>query len=358
MKELKTLSTNFCLQPWSHLFLHNSGRIQPCCMNSTSLGSVFDHNINSIWNGKEITKTRKYILKGDYTKAGCKRDCYIRYQMESTQDKYALPEEWITSARFSNSYQKNIELLIESLQLRTLHTANLPLFVDIQPSEMCNMACIMCHQNHRKKNHIPSHIIENFLDWPEKLYATRFQGGELFLDHRVPDFLSRLKDKQSHFQQIHVITNGSLTPLPLLKTLTEPPNPIRFTVSLDAVEAGLFKKIRNSSYFQRVHETIINLANIQRDQNRNDIVIWNFVVMKSNIHQIEEAFQQSSALGVSISFQPVIGPYEKENFFDYPAIRPPGVEQSLRDCLKMTTKGTRTYSSLRNCIRKLEENNG
>ncbi len=345
---------NFCTQPWANLFLHNSGRIQPCCMNSTSIGNIHQHNINDIWNGDRIKQIRDHILKKEYAKAGCKTGCPVQYQLEQGIQPYSFPLDWETSAQSCDCFGKNFERFREGLDKRLLHVSHLPLWVDVQPTEACNMACIMCHQQHRKKERIPSELITRFLDWTEAMHTLRFQGGEIFLDSDMSLSLLKLKRRFKPHQQLHVITNGSLLNEKSIRELMAPPNPIRFIVSIDAVEPDTYKKIRQSSLFHRAWKTMTLMAELQKNMGKNDIVQWNYVVMKSNFHQIEEAVRIAAKIGINISFQPIIGPYPEENIFDNPAIRPEGALEQMEGCRQLASALSAPNVSLENICRQLQ----
>ncbi len=346
---------NFCTQPWFNLFLHNSGRIQPCCMNSTSIGNILKHDINDIWNGEKIKQIRKSILARDYASAGCKTGCPIRYQLEQESNICSFPQDWGSTSVVDKQFEMNFKRLIDNLEHRLIDANNLPLYVDIQPTEACNMACIMCHQKHGNKTNITSDAIARFLNWSDVIHTLRFQGGEIFVDPNFSTFLHKLKNKLQPFQKIHIITNGSLIDEKSIRKLTAPPNPIHFIVSIDAVEAKIYKKIRRSPLFHKAWKSLDVLAHIQKDIGRNDIVQWNFVVMKSNFHQIDTAIRIATELNTKIYFQPIIGSYPEENIFDYDTIRPERTLEYLDDCIQLTSDFSVPNASLQNLQKRLSK---
>lgn len=323
---------NYCWQPWSNLFLHNSGRIQPCCMNSTKIGDIYTDSINDIWNGEKITDIRKKIIGGDYEGAGCKPDCPVRHQIGQAAGDNATP--WF-SQRLQDtapSYRENVAHLRDALKNKKCHVSHFPLFVDVQPTEACNMACIMCHQHHNKREGISTQTINGFLTWTDRIHTLRFQGGEIFIDQAMPEYLIQLKKKLSTYQQLHVITNGSLIGVNAIDALMAPPNPVHFIVSVDAVERHIYEGIRRSNRFEKVWQTLTYMAKKQKKLGRNDIVQWNYVVMRSNFFDVKQALAASADLGVKIFFQPILGDYPEQNFFMYPSKCPENAAAYIKEC--------------------------
>ena len=337
MSAVKKPGVHFCIQPWTNLFLHNSGRIQPCCMNSTCLGSVYSDNLAEVWNNEKLQFIRQNIIEHDYVSAGCKPGCPIGFQISQGNNITGKNPKWLLAASSNSIFKENYNAFLESVENHLLHARNKPMDIDIQSTESCNMQCIMCHQHHGKKGHIPAETISRFLTWTECIQTIRFQGGEIFIDPDFSLFLCQLKESCKTFQEIHVITNGTMIKVVDLLRMTSAPNPIRFIVSIDAISADVYRYIRRSTLYAKAWDTLNFLASRQKELSRKDIVQWNFVVMKSNFHQLKDAIRIASDLDIILHLQPIIGPYTEENIFDYPQIRPPGSLETIRECMELSS---------------------
>jgi len=118
-----------------------------------------------------------------------------------------------------------------------------------------------------------------------------------------------------------VITNGALILPEDLDMLTDGVHPIHFYISMDALTPDIYKKIRNNSNFEKVKNNILHLSKIQQVKNNFEILTWNFVIMKSNFHMIQNAIRFASEHQIKLVFLPIIGEYENENIFKYPSLR-------------------------------------
>lgn len=324
---------SFCNQPWSNLFIRATGRIQPCCMNSTSLGNISTDSVDAVWNNETLQTIRKHILCGDYEAAGCSKDCSIIRDIQRDGKINVLPKAWWTSTQQDSSFAHNMNLYLKSITDRNPTASNTPITFDIQPNESCNMACIMCHQKHDSTYRVSPPSLRKLFEYAPHFHSVRFQGGEVFIYTDFTDYLIELKESLSEYQKLNVITNASKLAPELLERLTEGNNPVFFTVSLDTVHEDTYRYIRQSKFFGRVIETIHYLGRIQQEK-KVPLLSWNFVVMKSNFYHIQEAIELAAELDVEIAFQPIVGTYAEENIFAYRDLRDPEYVSYLGQCIE------------------------
>jgi len=311
----------FCTEPWSGLMLRWGGRIQPCCSNSTPLGDIYKDPIEDIWNGKPMQNIRKLIREGKYKEAGCNRDCPVIYELNKNEKRQYILNEWTDVYVKNMTFSQNINHLKEDIEGNSNIATCKPITYDIQTTEFCNMDCIMCHQNHHNQTTVPPEFIQKmFLDI-NSVYWIRFQGGEVFVDKSFIGYLLKLKNTLRDEQKIIVITNGALILPEDLDMLTDGVHPIHFYISMDALTPDIYKKIRNNSNFEKVKNNILHLSKIQQVKNNFEILTWNFVIMKSNFHMIQNAIRFASEQQIKLVFLPIIGEYENENIFKYPSLR-------------------------------------
>jgi len=316
---MKNSKTTYCHLPWSYLYLRYGGRIQPCCQNSTELGNVNNKNFKfqEVWNGEKLQQIRKLISENQYEQAGCSSECNVIHSLKYDGEVDLFNQDMIEMSKKNSLLKKNFLEFNSNIIKKHSIISNMPLQLDIQPLEACNMACTMCHQNHTNSVKLDNSSIKKIITPNLKtIYSIRLQGGEVFLNNTYKDLLLELKENTESHQIIHVITNGSLLSIDDLNKMTRGDNPIHFSISSDGINEYTFKKIRNSSHFYKVMHNIKYLSEIQKKKDL-DILTWNFVVMKSNFYQIKELIQISVSLKIKINIQTIIGEYKDENIFRY-----------------------------------------
>lgn len=74
---------NFCLEPFSTLYINWNGDVRPCCIatinerDTLKLGNLKDFSIPQLWNGGRIRQLRLSLLRGSNLFSFC-RDCSLR----------------------------------------------------------------------------------------------------------------------------------------------------------------------------------------------------------------------------------------------------------------------------------------
>jgi len=319
---MKNNTITHCNLPWSYLYLRYGGRIQPCCQNSTELGNINDDNFvfDEVWNGKTLQNIRKLISENKYEQAGCSPDCNILHSLKHEGTINLFDTHMLEMSEKNSFFKSNFLKLNNDILTKKTKVSNMPIQLDIQPLEACNMACTMCHQNHSNPTKLDVKTIEKIITPNLKtIYSISFQGGEVFVDSNYKELLIKLKSNIQSYQKIKVISNGSLLSTNDLDRMTEGNNPINFSISADGVNEQTFKKIRKSSHFNKVMKNIEYLAQLQ-EKKEIHILIWNFVVMKSNFFEIKELIHTSARLKITINVQTIIGEYKDENIFQYKLI--------------------------------------
>jgi len=308
---MKNTKIDFCPLPWYGMFIGYKGKYMPCCMNHTSIGDIEKSNMDDVWNNKTFRRIRNLIKENKYDEAGCDKNCFVIHELKQNRKIDLFDESWLMVD--NKDFLSNLELLEKSILYEGDIALNKPVMFDLQPTEQCNMKCIMCNQNHTNAVHISKKNIKKIFKFPEYLYTIRFQGGEIFVKNEYKELLNELKEISLPFQEIQVITNGSLLSHEEIDEMLH----VKFIVSADGTTEETYNMIRRSPHFKTVMSNIKYLAKHQKKLGVKNLVQWTFVVMKSNFYQIKEALKIASELEIQINFQPIMGNYEEENIFMY-----------------------------------------
>ncbi|MGD2118524.1 MAG: hypothetical protein PVG66_09205 [Chromatiales bacterium] len=191
----------------------------------------------------------------------------------------------------------------------------------------------MCHQNHDDREHLNSNALAKVLLHDRLILDVRFQGGEVFADKGFFDYLINLRDRLESHQKLTVITNGSLFDEKMIDAMIDGSERIKIIISVDSVFEPTYRKIRVSNQFPRVFRNLQYLGERQKQVGSDESVMWNFMVTRSNLTEVKDALDLAQQIGVTISFAPIIGPYEKENLFDYPELFDQSDLDYMADCV-------------------------
>jgi radical SAM protein with 4Fe4S-binding SPASM domain len=202
---MSLLSKNhFCILPWVHLHISQSGKVHPCCNNNRHLGNVQEQTIKEIWNGEQFKQLRSQFEADTPDKR-----CSHCYNIEKS-GKESLRQ-------ISNKkYQKDI--------IRVEDNNPKPIYLDIRFSNICNFKCKTCwhgnssawYEEGSKKNASESRVIKaftndfneilEFIDDVEEIY---FAGGEPLIMEEHYQLLEELEKRRLYHILLRYNTNFS-----------------------------------------------------------------------------------------------------------------------------------------------------
>lgn len=139
-KELFVIENKtMCLFPWTHMYIHTTGDVYPCCIaepgdRHLSLGNVKKQTIEEIWNGDAYKTLRKNMVEGIQS-PNCNQ-CYIREQSEGRNYRHGS----------FNMFRKDVPTLIKTTAPDySLSTVDIK-YLDIRFSNLCSFKCRYCSE--------------------------------------------------------------------------------------------------------------------------------------------------------------------------------------------------------------------
>ncbi|MCG3113246.1 MAG: radical SAM protein [Candidatus Manganitrophus sp. SB1] len=169
----------FCKRLWDRVYVDQYGEVYACCKyQPDKLGNLYEKEFMEIWNGPKMQQYRKNSIEGTL-------HCFEGCTLLSPEEK-------------KNNVVRKTGLTVEERDLKK---------VRLMFGEGCNIACIMCKQDHRDrlalteavwKDKIPYHAVK----------VVEFQGGE-------PLFITEGRNCYRYLtetlgKKVNVITNGLL----------------------------------------------------------------------------------------------------------------------------------------------------
>jgi len=185
---------------------------------------------------------------------------------------------------------------------------------EVDTTNICQLKCPLCHTGkgsiHRDQGVMDYDLFTKVVDQIKNscMWLTLYSWGEPFLNRRIHEYIG-----YAHKQRLATIISSNLNK-PLTPELAE--QVIRsgldvMIVSLDGVTQEVYEVYRVGGHLDRV------LANLRLlDQKKRELgsktphIEWQFIVMRQNEHQLEEAKALASELGVdSLVFKKVDFPH-------------------------------------------------
>lgn len=195
---------HFCILPWVHLHVSQSGKVHPCCNNNRYLGDVQKNSIKVIWKGEQFKQLRSQFKANIPDKR-----CSHCYNIEKS-GKESLRQ-------ISNKkYQKDVNRVEENNPQ--------PIYLDIRFSNICNFKCKTCwhgnssawyeegSRNNASENRIIKAFTNDFkevLEYIEDVEEIYFAGGEPLIMEEHYQLLEELEKRKLYHIILRYNTNFS-----------------------------------------------------------------------------------------------------------------------------------------------------
>ncbi len=188
----------------------------------------------------------------------------------------------------------NSLLTIGSFTLKLLRPWGLPLVVDMEPTNFCNLKCQHCQVTHwqKSKNRL---TMDHFRSWVKPFKTAsrvKLQGmGEPFLNHELPAIIKTLEKENVY---IEVVSNGTIMNDEIYEVMTQTRH-FNIVISFDASDKKSFESIRIGSNFDQIKA---NLARLIRARPRYSKVSVSMVGFEEQKEQIKPTLELLAGLGV------------------------------------------------------------
>lgn len=170
--------------------------------------------------------------------------------------------------------------------------------LQVEPSLACNLKCIMCpwkeiSQEAENRGLLSQEIWEAVRPHLAEVRSIDFTGGgEPLLQPKLAEWIAEAKAAGC---ETGFLSNGLLLQKETARKLIAA-GVDWICISMDGATKGLYEEIRVGSSFERVCGNLANLADIRSDEHPKTMI--NFVLMKTNFHQVEEIVRLAASLGV------------------------------------------------------------
>jgi MoaA/NifB/PqqE/SkfB family radical SAM enzyme len=225
---------------------------------------------------------------------------------------------WLATRYFSWRKFWNVVRLEFQLRFTRSKVSAAPYEWEIDTTNICQLKCPLCHTGkgtiHRDQGVMHIDLFTKIVDQIKDscVWLTLYSWGEPFLNPRIHEYI-----EYAHNQRIATIISSNLNK-PLTPEMAE--QVIRsgldvMIVSLDGVTQDVYEVYRVTGHLDRVLDNLRLLDRKKRElASKTPYIEWQFIVMRQNEHQIEEARHLADELGVdSLVFKKVDFPHGEDD---------------------------------------------
>lgn len=206
----------------------------------------------------------------------------------------------LTPLRMWNGIQILTSYYLSKLTKRPIHFGQ-PISIAIEPTTACNLRCPECpsgmRQFSRNTGNLKSKLFEKIINQLSKrtLWLTLYFQGEPYIN---PDFFELIKIASR--KKIHTSTSTNahfLSPENAVKTVESGLD--RVIISIDGTTQEVYEQYRKEGSLDKVIEGTKNLIEARKKlKSSTPQIIFQFLVVKPNEHQITEVNELGKSLGV------------------------------------------------------------
>lgn len=207
----------------------------------------------------------------------------------------------MTPLRLLNLVQITLSFYYSKL-FKTPQIAGLPTSLTIEPTTACNLGCPECpsglKQFSRPEGNLKKVAYKNIIDqvYRRSFYLNFYFQGEPFIN---PNFLDMIA--YAHQKKMYTSTSTNahfLTDDVAKKTVLSGLS--RLTISIDGTTQETYEQYRKKGELSKVLQGTKNIIKWKKELNVNTPhVIFQFLVVKPNQHQIEDAKVLAKEMGVN-----------------------------------------------------------
>lgn len=245
---------------WVHdtLCIDPRGDVYACCHQRPGIfGNIYRNTLREIFNGEQIKQFRQQEIDG---KLPCLRHC-------------TLPQK----ATVSDSVHGDYDTALRRIQ--------------VEFGEKCNIACIMCPQDHKSKLELDESIIVKNIDIPQSC-EVMFFGGEPLVIKSARRFFDHCAASEA---EISFLTNGTAISEEMAAKIARHCSMI--TISLNAASKEVHEVVNAGSQFEKVLRNIQRLVQAKKDLNGRVLIGGHMTIVEPNIHEIPQFIRKREEFG-------------------------------------------------------------
>jgi len=206
---------------------------------------------------------------------------------------------------FNLSHRINRVLIKLSYRLGISKLASMPKMLNLDPTNHCDLKCPLCPTGLKDKTvERGSMKLEQFKPVIDRLgkylqSINLYSWGEPLLHKSLVDMISHAA-KNHKIRTITSVHLGNLSDDQVEGLVTSGLD--KLIVSVDGATQEVYEIYRVGGNIEKVFTNMKRLIEAKKRHNSNLNIVWNYLVMKQNEHQMDMARERAKEIGVEITF--------------------------------------------------------
>ena len=246
---------------WIHdsLMVDPKGEVRACCHQQPGVvGNIYQNTLREIFDGDRLKQFRQQEIDGNLA---CVKAC-------------TLPQKAAVPDHVNGDYEANLKHLL------------------IEFGEFCNIACVMCTQDHASRLELDPETIVKNIEIPKALDKVTFYGGEPTVMKSAKRFFDHCAE---HGAKVCFITNGTAITEEMAAKIAQHCLVISF--SLNAATKEMHEIVNAGSKFERVLRNVRRVIDAKRKLGTNVVINGHMTIVAQNLHEIPQFIRKRAEFG-------------------------------------------------------------
>jgi radical SAM protein with 4Fe4S-binding SPASM domain len=236
---------------WIHdtLCIHPRGDVYACChLQPGPIGNIYEDSLAEIYNSERVREFRQQEIDGTLR---CVKHC-------------TLPHVEVASDSVYRDYHKDVRQL------------------QFEFSEKCNIACIMCTQDHQNRLELDADVLVRNIEIPKSQPRTHLFGGEPLVIKSAKRFFAHCIEQGG--TKVSFLTNGTAINDEMAKKIALHCDVISF--SLNAATRETHEIVNAGSRFDKVIRNINRVIEAKRTLPGKVNICGHMTIVVENLEEL------------------------------------------------------------------------
>ncbi|WP_419909555.1 radical SAM protein [Hoeflea sp.] len=257
--------STFCPRLWSSAFIVENGDVYGCChYQPYKLGNIHQKSLKDIWNDASVQRARAQSLNG-------KLACYAHCNLLDEAARKARPT---ADQGLATPYDNLRRLKI--------------LF-----GELCNIACIMCWQDHKARHQLSLDVIKQRVDFTN-IDKIEFQGGEPLAIKECKNAYLWLTEEMG--KKVNFLTNGTLVSEAWAERICKGSKWLH--ISFNGARQKTVERVNSGVKYQKVLQSVERLLEARQRLKSKVRLVGHFTIVPENVREIAHFPEFCAELGL------------------------------------------------------------
>jgi MoaA/NifB/PqqE/SkfB family radical SAM enzyme len=246
---------------WIHdaLNINPRGDVSACCHQQPGVvGNIYQNTLQEIYEGDLLKQFRQQEIDGTLP---CLKTCTLKQRAQ-------VPDH------VNGDYHTNLKNLL------------------IEFGEFCNIACVMCTQDHGSRVELDPETIVKNIEIPKSRVKVTFFGGEPTILKSAKRFFDHCA---AHGTKVSFITNGTAITEEMAAKIAL--HCLHINFSLNAATREIHEIVNVGSQFDRVLRNVQRVIQAKQRFKSNVVISGHMTIVAQNVHEIPLFIRKRAEFG-------------------------------------------------------------